>query len=45
VFREVKAVLDPARAELLAGFADDELAAAERLLARFFAVMDDAGEL
>jgi MarR family transcriptional regulator for hemolysin len=45
VFREVKAVLDPTRAELLAGFADDELAAAERLLARFFAVMDDAGEL
>jgi len=44
VFREVKAMLDPARAELLAGFADHELAAAEHLLDRFFAVMDDAGE-
>lgn len=43
-FREVKAVLDPTRAALLEGFADDELAAAERLLGRFFAVMGDAGE-
>jgi MarR family transcriptional regulator for hemolysin len=36
VFREVKAVLDPTRSALLEGFADDELAAAERLLERFF---------
>jgi MarR family transcriptional regulator for hemolysin len=39
VFREVKAVLDPTRSELLAGFADEELVAAERLLDRFFATM------
>ena len=45
VFREVKAVLDPARAALLEGFADTELAAAGRLLDRFFAVMGEAGEL
>jgi MarR family transcriptional regulator for hemolysin len=37
VFREVKAVLDPARAALLAEFADEELAAAESLLERVFA--------
>jgi MarR family transcriptional regulator for hemolysin len=44
VFGEVKAVLDPARAALLKGFPDEELAAAERLLDRFFAVMAEAGE-
>jgi MarR family transcriptional regulator for hemolysin len=44
VFREVKAVLDPARAALLDGFPDEELAAAERLLDRFFAVTGEAGE-
>lgn len=44
-FREVKAVLDPTRAALLQGFADEELTAAERLLDRFFAVMGDADEL
>ena len=41
VFREVKAVLDPTRAALLEDFADDELAAAERLLDRFFTVIGD----
>ena len=44
LFRDVKAVLDPTRASLLEGFSDRELAAAERLLDRFFAVMADAGE-
>ncbi len=45
VFRQVKAVLDPARAALLEGFGDEELTAAERLLERFFAVMGEAGEV
>lgn len=36
VFNEVKAVLDPTRATLLEGFADDELQVTERLLDRFF---------
>jgi MarR family transcriptional regulator for hemolysin len=36
VFCDVKAVLDPTRAELLDGFSDDELRIAERLLERFF---------
>ena len=40
VFRQVKAVLDPTRAALLEGFADDELRVAERLLDRFFAAID-----
>lgn len=44
VFREVKAVLDPTRAALLEGFGDRDLAAAERLLEGFFAVMGEAGE-
>lgn len=44
VFDEVKTVLDPARAALLREFADEELATAERLLERFFAVMGQAGE-
>jgi MarR family transcriptional regulator for hemolysin len=44
VFREVKAVLDPTRAGLLEGFADEELAAAERLLERFFAAMGEQEE-
>jgi MarR family transcriptional regulator for hemolysin len=44
VFREVKAVLDPSRAALLEGFSDEELAAAERLLDRFFGVMGEQGE-
>ncbi|HEY7806961.1 MAG TPA: MarR family transcriptional regulator [Croceibacterium sp.] len=44
LFREVKAVLDPTRAALLEGFPGHELAAAERLLDRFFAVMANAGE-
>ena len=45
VFREVKAVLDPTRAALLEGFAGKDLAAAERLLDRFFTVMGDKAEL
>lgn len=44
VFREVKHVLDPTRAALLRGFSDEELANAERLLDRFFAVMGNAVE-
>ena len=44
VFAEVKTVLDPTRAELLAGFPDEELAAAERLLERFFSVMGEWAE-
>lgn len=40
VFREVKAVLDPTRAALLEGFADDELRTVERLLDRFFTRID-----
>jgi MarR family transcriptional regulator for hemolysin len=40
VFGEVKAVLDPTRAALLEGFADEDLAAAERVLGRFFSVLD-----
>jgi len=44
VFREVKAVLDPARATLLGGFADAELGQAERLLNRFFAMMSEQDE-
>jgi MarR family transcriptional regulator for hemolysin len=36
VFREVKAMLDPARAALLEGFSDEELRTVERLLDRFF---------
>ena len=41
VFREVKAVLDPTRAALLEGFADDDLRAVERLLDRFFGAIGD----
>jgi len=41
VFREVKAVLDPTRGALLEGFTGEELAAAERLLGRFFAAIDE----
>jgi MarR family transcriptional regulator for hemolysin len=44
VFREVKAVLDPSRGELLEGFSDAELAAAERLLDRFFTLMGERAE-
>lgn len=44
VFREVKAVLDPTRAKLLAGFSGEELAQMEQLLDRFFAVMGEADE-
>jgi len=44
VFRAVQAVLDPTRAALLEAFADDELAAAERVLERFFAVIGEADE-
>jgi MarR family transcriptional regulator for hemolysin len=39
VFRQVKAVLDPTRAMLLEGFAEEDLRAAERLLDRFFTVI------
>jgi len=41
VFREVKAVLDPTRAALLEPFRDEDLAAAERLLGRFFTAVGD----
>jgi MarR family transcriptional regulator for hemolysin len=44
VFRDVKAVLDPSRGELLEGFSDEELAVAERLLDRFFTVMGERAE-
>ncbi len=41
VFVDVKKVLDPTRAAILERFADEELRAAERLLERFFAVLDE----
>jgi MarR family transcriptional regulator for hemolysin len=44
VFNEVKAILDPTRADLLAGFGDEELQATERLLERFFSVMGEQEE-
>lgn len=44
VFRQVQAELDPTRAALLEVFDDDELAAAERLLERFFSVIGAAAE-
>jgi len=44
VFNEVKAILDPTRADLLAGFGDEELQATERLLERFFTVMGEQEE-
>lgn len=44
VFRAVQAVLDPTRGALLESFDHAELAAAERLLERFFGAIGEAGE-
>jgi MarR family transcriptional regulator for hemolysin len=40
IFQEVQAVLDPLRGALLRDFSDEELAAAEGMLERFFAAIE-----